>query len=47
MPIVGRQRGVEVASLARQDRIYSLGEDEPRIERAISLLAELEHECVG
>lgn len=43
VPIAGRQRGVEVASLARQDRIYTLGEDEPRIERAISLLAELEH----
>jgi hypothetical protein len=43
VPISGRQRGVEVASLARQDRIYTLGEDEPRIERAISLLAELEH----
>jgi len=43
VPIALRKRGVEVASLARQDRIYTLGEDQPNIERAIALLAELEH----
>jgi hypothetical protein len=43
LPITVQKRGVEVASLARQDRIYTLGEDMPNIERAIALLAELEH----
>ena len=37
-----RKRGVEVASLARQDLIYTLGKDLPSVERSIALLSELE-----
>jgi len=37
------RRGVEVASLARQDRIYVISDGLPSIERAIALLAELDH----
>jgi hypothetical protein len=37
------KRGVEVASIARQDRIYEIADGNPSIERAIALLAELDH----
>ncbi len=41
--IIPPDRGVEVASIRRQDMIYSVDESNPRISRAISLLAELDH----
>jgi hypothetical protein len=40
--IVPQSRGVEVASINRQDKVYSLDENIPNIERSISLLAELD-----
>lgn len=36
-------RGVEVASIGRQDQIYDIANGRPNIERAIALLAELDH----
>jgi hypothetical protein len=36
-------RGVEVASIKRQDRIFSVDESDPGIGRAIAMLAELDH----
>ena len=42
-PIEPPKRGVEVASIARQDRIYAIADGRPSIERAIALLAELDH----
>jgi hypothetical protein len=41
--IVPPDRGVEVASIERQDKIYSIDESNPGIGRAIALLAELDH----
>ena len=41
--IVPQSRGVEVASISRQDRIYSTDDSIPGIERSISLLAEMDH----
>ena len=42
-PIEPPKRGVEVASIGRQDRIYAIADGRPSIERAIALLAELDH----
>jgi hypothetical protein len=41
--IVPPDRGVEVASIKRQDKVYSVDESDPGIGRAIALLAELDH----
>jgi hypothetical protein len=41
--IVPPDRGVEVASIKRQDKIFSVDESNPGIGRAIALLAELDH----
>ena len=41
--IVPPDRGVEVASIKRQDKIFSVDENNPGIGRAIALLAELDH----
>ena len=41
--IVPPDRGVEVASIKRQDKIYSVEESDSGIGRAIALLAELDH----
>ncbi|QJX01060.1 hypothetical protein [Frigoriglobus tundricola] len=38
-----QSRGVEVASIGRQDKIYSTDDSIPNIERSIALLAELDH----
>ncbi len=38
-----QNRGVEVASISRQDKIYSTDDTIPSIERSITLLAELDH----
>jgi hypothetical protein len=38
-----QSRGVEVASISRQDRVYAFDDSIPNIERSISLLAELDH----
>lgn len=42
-PIEPPTRGVEVASIGRQDQIYDIADGRPNIERAIALLAELDH----
>lgn len=42
-PIEPPTRGVEVASIGRQDQIYAIADRSPSIERAIALLAELDH----
>ena len=42
-PIEPPTRGVEVASIGRQDQIYDIADGRPSIERAIALLAELDH----
>lgn len=42
-PIEPQNRGVEVASIRRQDKIYSIDDEHPQIDRAIALLAELDH----
>lgn len=41
--IVPPDRGVEIASIKRQDKIYSVDETNPEIGRGIALLAELDH----
>ena len=38
-----QNRGVEVASISRQDKIYSADDSIPSIERSIAMLAELDH----
>jgi hypothetical protein len=42
-PIQSPKRGVEVASISRQDQIYDISNDRTNIDRAIALLAELDH----
>lgn len=42
-PIAPANRGVEVASISRQDRIYDVAPEHANVDRAIALLAELDH----
>ena len=42
-PITPPSRGVSVASIGRQDRVFSVLDEHPSINRGIGLLAELDH----